>query len=54
MNAHGQKRIVPTLIGHSVELQPLQPGHRQALLDAAADGELWLPCGPREVMTIAK
>lgn len=41
MNDHGQKRIVPTLIGHGVELQPLHPGHRQGLLDAAADGELW-------------
>ena len=29
------------LIGHSVELRPLRPEHEAALLDAAADGELW-------------
>ncbi|AYF47882.1 GNAT family N-acetyltransferase [Pseudomonas fluorescens] len=30
-----------TLTGTTVELQPLQPEHKAALLDAAADGELW-------------
>lgn len=33
--------IQPTLSGQIVELQPLQQKHAQALLDAAADGELW-------------
>ncbi|WP_409932461.1 GNAT family N-acetyltransferase [Paraburkholderia sp. BCC1886] len=31
----------PTLTGASVELRPLQPDHAPALLEAAADGELW-------------
>ncbi len=31
----------PTLTGAHVELRPLQPEHAQALLDAAADGQLW-------------
>jgi RimJ/RimL family protein N-acetyltransferase len=31
----------PTLTGAIVELRPLQHDHAQALLDAAADGELW-------------
>ena len=31
----------PTLVGKIVELKPLQPGHSQGLLRAAADGELW-------------
>ncbi|KVG64614.1 GNAT family N-acetyltransferase [Burkholderia pseudomultivorans] len=31
----------PTLTGERVELRPLEPAHRQALLDAAADGQLW-------------
>jgi RimJ/RimL family protein N-acetyltransferase len=30
-----------TLTGQSVELRPLQQHHAQALLDAAADGQLW-------------
>ena len=30
-----------TLTGHTVELVPLQREHAAALLDAAADGELW-------------
>ncbi|WP_087687604.1 GNAT family N-acetyltransferase [Pandoraea sp. PE-S2R-1] len=30
-----------TLVGNSVELHPLEAGHRSALVDAAADGELW-------------
>jgi RimJ/RimL family protein N-acetyltransferase len=33
--------IEPTLIGQSVELKPLRLGHEKALLEAAADGELW-------------
>ncbi len=31
----------PALAGKSIELLPLQASHSQALLDAAADGELW-------------
>ncbi|MFJ3047989.1 GNAT family N-acetyltransferase [Herbaspirillum chlorophenolicum] len=31
----------PVLTGTLIELRPLEAGHRQALLDAAADGELW-------------
>jgi len=31
----------PALVGRIVELKPLQPGHSQGLLCAAADGELW-------------
>lgn len=31
----------PTLIGNQIELRPLQPEHREALVNAAADGELW-------------
>ncbi|HGM5489001.1 TPA: GNAT family N-acetyltransferase [Serratia fonticola] len=31
----------PTLIGNQIELRPLQPEHREAMLSAAADGELW-------------
>jgi len=34
-------RVDPHLIGRSVELRPLRPEHQAALLDAAADGELW-------------
>ncbi len=30
-----------TLTGTTVELLPLQPEHKSALLEAAADGELW-------------
>lgn len=30
-----------TLIGNHIELRPLQPEHREAMLSAAADGELW-------------
>lgn len=29
------------MVGHIVELRPLQPEHSAALLSAAADGELW-------------
>ncbi|VWB39808.1 GCN5 family N-acetyltransferase [Burkholderia lata] len=31
----------PTLTGERIELRPLAPSDRQALLDAAADGQLW-------------
>lgn len=31
----------PTLFGNQIELRPLQPDHREAMLSAAADGELW-------------
>ncbi|MBT2795100.1 GNAT family N-acetyltransferase [Paraburkholderia strydomiana] len=31
----------PTLIGKTVELRPLERDHAQALIDAAADGQLW-------------
>jgi RimJ/RimL family protein N-acetyltransferase len=31
----------PTLTGTTVELRPLEHGHAQALVDAAADGQLW-------------
>ncbi|WP_343583696.1 GNAT family protein [Herbaspirillum sp.] len=31
----------PVLTGTLVELRPLEAGHRQALLEAAADGQLW-------------
>jgi RimJ/RimL family protein N-acetyltransferase len=30
-----------TLEGHGVRLEPLAPEHRDALVDAASDGELW-------------
>lgn len=31
----------PTLGGQLLELHPMQAGHRQGLLEAAADGQLW-------------
>ncbi len=31
----------PVLTGKIIELRPLQQEHGEALLDAAADGELW-------------
>ncbi|WP_260515368.1 GNAT family N-acetyltransferase [Serratia fonticola] len=31
----------PTLIGNQIELRPLQPEHREGMMSAAADGELW-------------
>ena len=37
----------PTLTGRSVALVPLRRDHAAALLDAAADGELWTPHGDR-------
>ncbi len=33
--------VPPTLTGERVELRPLDRSDRQALLDAAADGQLW-------------
>ncbi|MFM0337177.1 GNAT family N-acetyltransferase [Paraburkholderia fungorum] len=41
MNDAIQKQMQPTLTGQHVELRPLQQNHAQALLDAAADGQLW-------------
>lgn len=41
MNDTAPHLMQPTLTGPSVELQPLQQGHTQGLLDAAADGQLW-------------
>lgn len=41
MNDSLQTFMQPTLTGHTVELRPLQREHAQALLDAAADGQLW-------------
>ena len=32
---------LPTLIGPTIELRPLEKAHRDALLEASADGELW-------------
>jgi N-acetyltransferase len=34
-------RMVPTLIGAHVRLEPLQASHATGLREAAADGELW-------------
>jgi len=33
--------IQPTLTGPTIELRPLEQAHQEALVDAAADGELW-------------
>ncbi|HLN25719.1 MAG TPA: GNAT family protein [Patescibacteria group bacterium] len=41
MTTQEPQHAEPTLIGHSVELRPLRRDHEAALLDAAADGELW-------------
>ncbi|MFC0227373.1 GNAT family N-acetyltransferase [Serratia aquatilis] len=41
MNVHCLPLIPPTLIGQIVELQPMQQEHASALLNAAADGQLW-------------
>ncbi|WP_341315577.1 GNAT family protein [Paraburkholderia sp. IMGN_8] len=41
MNDNAPRFIQPTLTGQTVELRPLQQEHAQALLDAAADGQLW-------------
>ncbi|SIO52199.1 Protein N-acetyltransferase, RimJ/RimL family [Burkholderia sp. GAS332] len=41
MNDTSPRLMQPTLTGQTVELRPLQQEHAQALLDAAADGQLW-------------
>ncbi|SFB36214.1 Protein N-acetyltransferase, RimJ/RimL family [Collimonas sp. OK607] len=41
MNDNAPQFIQPTLVGKLVELLPLQPEHAAALLNAAADGQLW-------------
>ncbi|MEM5456672.1 GNAT family protein [Paraburkholderia phytofirmans] len=41
MNDTTQQLMQATLTGKTVELRPLQRDHAQALLDAAADGQLW-------------
>ncbi|MFT4070096.1 GNAT family N-acetyltransferase [Paraburkholderia sp.] len=41
MNDLSSVSMQPTLTGSSVELQPLREDHAQALVDAAADGQLW-------------
>jgi N-acetyltransferase len=41
MNDNAPQWIQPVLVGKTVELRPLQREHASALLDAAADGQLW-------------
>ncbi|MFM0716322.1 GNAT family protein [Paraburkholderia strydomiana] len=41
MNHDTSPLMQPTLTGATVELRPLRQEHAQALLDAAADGQLW-------------
>ncbi len=41
MNDTSPRLMQPTLTGQTVELRPLQQEHAQALLDTAADGQLW-------------
>lgn len=41
MNDSVSQIAQPTLVGKLVELQPLRPEHAAALLNAAADGQLW-------------
>jgi N-acetyltransferase len=41
MNDNAPQFSPPTLVGTTVELQPLRKDHAPALLDAAADGQLW-------------
>jgi len=41
MNTSPSPPLSPTLIGEHIELAPLQRTHESALLEAAADGELW-------------
>ena len=41
MNDNPSFSMQPTLAGRIIELQPLQQNHAAALLDAAADGQLW-------------
>lgn len=41
MNDNTPQFIQPTLLGKTVELQPLRQEHAPGLLNAAADGQLW-------------
>ncbi|MEW9580349.1 GNAT family N-acetyltransferase [Paraburkholderia sp. DGU8] len=41
MNDTASRTMQPTLTGTTVELRPLQHAHAQALVGAAADGQLW-------------
>ncbi|MGF6665630.1 RimJ/RimL family protein N-acetyltransferase [Paraburkholderia atlantica] len=41
MNDISTESMQPTLSGSFVELRPLREDHAQALVDAAADGQLW-------------
>ncbi|EDZ99625.1 GCN5-related N-acetyltransferase [Burkholderia sp. H160] len=41
MNDISAESMQPTLCGSVVELRPLREDHAQALVDAAADGQLW-------------
>jgi len=41
MSIHEFQLDQASLTGDTVELQPLQAAHAQALLAAAADGQLW-------------
>jgi RimJ/RimL family protein N-acetyltransferase len=41
MNDTCAESMQPSLIGSSVELRPLRENHAPALVDAAADGQLW-------------
>ncbi|NKJ45650.1 GNAT family N-acetyltransferase [Burkholderia sp. SG-MS1] len=41
MDDHTARLMPPTLTGATVELRPLRQEHAPALLDAAADGQLW-------------
>ena len=41
MNEHFAESMQPTLSGSRVELRPLRENHAPALVDAAADGQLW-------------
>lgn len=41
MTDESPQSIQPTLVGETIELQPLQQEHASELLSAAADGQLW-------------
>ena len=41
MNANASDFVQPTLTGSTIELRPLQQADGAALVNAAADGELW-------------
>ncbi len=41
MTTDGSHNDRPTLGGPTIELRPLEKAHREALLEASADGELW-------------